>query len=58
MTYRQAKELGAQVRKGEKGSLLVYANSITKTEKKRDVEREIRPFSGAMPEKREFCLFC
>ena len=32
MTFRQAKELGANVRKGEKGSLVVYANTITKTE--------------------------
>ena len=32
MTYKQAAELGAQVRKGEHGALVVYANSITKTE--------------------------
>jgi antirestriction protein ArdC len=32
MTYRQASELGAQVRKGEHGSLVVYADRITKTE--------------------------
>ena len=32
MTFRQAKELGAHVKKGEKGSLVVYANTITKTE--------------------------
>ncbi len=32
MTYKQATELGAQVRKGEKGSLVVYADSMTKTE--------------------------
>jgi antirestriction protein ArdC len=32
MTYRQAEELKAHVRKGEKGSLVVYANSITRTE--------------------------
>jgi antirestriction protein ArdC len=46
MTYKQAQELGANVRKGEKGSLVVYANSISKTEtndKGEDVEREI-PF--------------
>jgi antirestriction protein ArdC len=29
MTFRQAKELGAHVKKGEKGSLVVYANTIT-----------------------------
>jgi antirestriction protein ArdC len=32
MTFRQATELGAHVKKGEKGSLVVYANAITKTE--------------------------
>ncbi len=30
MTYKQAAELGGQVRKGEKGSLVVYADNITK----------------------------
>jgi len=32
MTFRQALELGAHVRKAEKGSLVVYANKITRTE--------------------------
>ncbi len=32
MTYKQAMTLGAQVRKGEHGSLVVYADKITKTE--------------------------
>ena len=46
MTYKQAQELKANVRKGEKGSLVVYANRITKTETNEageDTEREI-PF--------------
>lgn len=47
MTYKQAQELGGQVRKGEKGSLVVYANTITRTETDEttgeDLEREI-PF--------------
>lgn len=47
LTYKQAQELGGQVRKGEKGSLVVYANTITKTETDEasgeDVVREI-PF--------------
>ena len=30
LTYRQAAELGGQVRKGETGSLVVYANTFTK----------------------------
>jgi len=32
MTFKQALELKAHVRKGEKGSLVVYANSITRRE--------------------------
>jgi len=46
MTYKQSLEMGAQVRKGEHGSLVVYADRITKTETDsdgQDVEREI-PF--------------
>jgi antirestriction protein ArdC len=46
MTFKQALELNAHVRKGEKGSLVVYANAITRTEQNdagEDVEREI-PF--------------
>ena len=46
MTYRQAQELGGQVRKGEAGSLVVYADRITKTEtneRGEDEERSI-PF--------------
>lgn len=46
MTFKQAKELGAHVRKGEKGALVVYASTFTKTEaneKGEDVERNI-PF--------------
>jgi antirestriction protein ArdC len=46
MTFKQALELNAHVRKGEKGSLVVYANKVTKTEDDgsgNEVEREI-PF--------------
>jgi antirestriction protein ArdC len=32
MTYRQAAELGGQVRRGEKGSLVVYADTLTRRE--------------------------
>ena len=49
MTFRQAVELNAHVRKGEKGSLVVYANSVTKTEQNdagEDVEREIHFLKG------------
>jgi antirestriction protein ArdC len=30
LTYKQAAELGGQVRKGEKASLIVYADTFTK----------------------------
>ena len=46
MTYKQAAELGGQVKKGEKGSLVVYADTFTKTgtdDKGADVETTI-PF--------------
>jgi antirestriction protein ArdC len=46
LTYRQAAELGGQVRKGEKGSLVVYADTFKKVEANEqgeDVEKAI-PF--------------
>ena len=49
MTFRQALELGAHVRKGEHGATVVYANRIVRTEADaagQDVEREI-PFLKA-----------
>ncbi len=49
LTFRQAKELGAFVRKGEKGSPVVYANTISKTEQNdagEDVEVNV-PFMKA-----------
>ena len=50
MTFRRASELKAHVRKGEKGSLVVYANAITRTEHNdktgEDVEREIPYMKG------------
>ncbi len=51
MTYKQAAELGGQVRKGEKGSLVVYANSFTKAgtdDKGDDVETTIPFMKGYM----------
>jgi antirestriction protein ArdC len=38
MTYRQAAELGGQVRRGEKGSLVVYASSLKRRETADDGE--------------------
>ncbi len=46
MTFKQAKELGAQVRKGEKSTTIVYANVFTREEQDaagNDIERVI-PF--------------
>ncbi|HWJ88725.1 MAG TPA: zincin-like metallopeptidase domain-containing protein [Pelagibacterium sp.] len=37
MTFKQAKELGAHVRKGERGNPVVYANTITRTEEERTI---------------------
>ncbi len=54
MTYKQALELGGQVRKGEHGSLVVYANSFTRTEtneRGEDTEREIPFLKG-------YTVFC
>jgi antirestriction protein ArdC len=54
MTYRQAGELGGQVRKGEHGALVVYADRITKTEtgdNGNEVEREIPFMKG-------YTVFC
>ncbi|MGH9422573.1 MAG: ArdC family protein [Thermoanaerobaculia bacterium] len=41
MTFRQATKLGAHVRKGEKGSPVVYANSITRSETDADTGAEV-----------------
>jgi antirestriction protein ArdC len=49
MTFKQAAEFNAHVRKGETGSLVVYANSFKRVEQDsegQDVEREIRFLKG------------
>jgi antirestriction protein ArdC len=49
MSFRQATQLHAHVKKDEKGSLVVYANSITRTEQSasgEDSEREIHYMKG------------
>jgi hypothetical protein len=49
LTFKQAIELGGHVRKGEAGELVVYANSITRTEtdaKGEETEREIPYMKG------------
>src|ERR1700730_16633580 len=40
MTFKQALALGANVRKGEKGSLVVYADKITRTETDAETNEE------------------
>jgi antirestriction protein ArdC len=40
MTFRQAHELGAHVRKGEHGSMVVYASKITRTETNEETGEE------------------
>lgn len=42
MTFRQAQELGGHVRKGERGHLVVYADTITRTEEGADGAEEER----------------
>lgn len=50
MTYLQAQELGAHVRKGERGSLVVYASTLQRTETDEasgeEVERNIPYMKG------------
>ncbi|KAA3516975.1 DUF1738 domain-containing protein [Agrobacterium vitis] len=50
MTFKQAQELGGHVRKGESGSLVVYANTLHKTETDEksgeEVERDIPYMKG------------
>jgi len=49
MTYKQAVELGGNVRKGEKGTLVVYANKFVKTEQNdagEDVSKSIAFMKG------------
>ncbi|MFH0297869.1 zincin-like metallopeptidase domain-containing protein [Bradyrhizobium sp. 31Argb] len=54
MTFRQSLELGGHVRKGESGTIVVYANKINKTETDEhgdEVER-------AIPFLRAYTVFC
>ncbi|MGO8126400.1 ArdC-like ssDNA-binding domain-containing protein [Rhizobium ruizarguesonis] len=50
MTFKQAQELGASVRKGERGSLVVYANTLHRTgtdeESGEELERDIPYIKG------------
>jgi antirestriction protein ArdC len=46
MTYRQAQELGGQVRKAEKGTLIVKYGTITRKAESDDEDREIPYLKG------------
>jgi antirestriction protein ArdC len=43
MAYRQARELNAHVCKEEKGSLVVYANAITRNERDEKSGEDVEP---------------
>ncbi len=54
MTFKQSLELGGHIRKGESGTVVVYANKVTKTETDEhgdEVER-------AVPFLRAYTVFC
>ena len=53
LTFKQALELGSNVRKSEHGELVVYANRITRTETNEageETEREFRSSRATPPE--------
>lgn len=54
MTYKQAQELGGQVRKGEKSALVVYANAIERTETNEDGEE----IEKRIPFMKGYSVFC
>lgn len=53
MTFKQAKELGAHVRKGERGAPVVYAGSMNKTEEQENGEQAER----VIPFMRSYTVF-
>lgn len=53
MTYRQAQELGGQVRKGETSTLVVYAGAIEKTEEGENGEE----IEQRIPFLKGYCVF-
>lgn len=52
MTYKQAQSFKGQVRKGEKGTGIVYASTFTKTEERGGEEREKK-----IPFMKSYCVF-
>ncbi|OHV80303.1 ArdC family protein [Ensifer sp. LCM 4579] len=53
MTYKQSQELGGQVRKGEKSTLVVYAGAIEKTEEGENGEE----IEQRIPFLKGYCVF-
>jgi antirestriction protein ArdC len=54
MTFRQALELGGHVRKGEKGSLVVYANAMSRSETDEATGEEV---AHAIPYLKSYTVF-
>ena len=54
MTFKQSLELGGHVRKGESGTMVVYANKITKTE----TDEHGDEIERAIPFLRAYTVFC
>jgi antirestriction protein ArdC len=55
MAFRQALELGGNVRKGEKGSLVVYADRIRRTETDADTGEDV---NREIPFLKGYTVFC
>lgn len=53
MTYKQSQEIGGQVRKGEKSTLVVYAGAIEKTEEGANGEE----IEQRIPFLKGYCVF-
>jgi antirestriction protein ArdC len=54
MTFRQDKELGTNVRKGEHGELVVYANTVTRTEQDAETGEDVE---HAIPFMKSYTVF-
>jgi hypothetical protein len=54
MTYKQAQEMGAQVREGEKSALVVYAGAIERT----DTDEDGEEIEKRIPFMRGYAMFC
>jgi antirestriction protein ArdC len=62
MTYKQAQELGAHVRKGEKGTLVVYASTFSRAEQDESTGEDTKPkprtlSGGKIPFRKGYSVF-